>query len=237
MNELSHFDFQKFSNYLLDYLTKKQIGEKQFFELNKMMNEKNKELITQFQFFLNGKITNENFLILLNLLYENRVKKKIFIPKDKIKKEINENNNEDILEKMKNFFQNEDFEILKDIITYENSYILIRKYKNEGNLSQLIIFFQEEIQKFKKVVKPKKSESSLNLNDKLKLQKKTFDKKNGKRHNSMPDNVIMQEKNNLKKDNITEFNIENEKGNENNDNNIEKKNKKSEKKVKKFFLK
>ena len=229
MNELSHFDFQKFSNYLLEYLSKKQIGENQFFELNKMMNEKNKELITQFQFFLNGKITNENFLILLNLLYENRVKKKIFIPKDKIKKEINENNNEDILEKMKNFFQNEDFEILKDIITYENSDILIRKYKNEGNLSQLIIFFQEEIQKFKKVVKPKKSESSLNLNDKLKLQKKTSDKKNGKRHNSVPDNVIMQEKNNLKKDNITEFNIENEKGNENNDNNIEKKNKKSEK--------
>ena len=51
MNELSHFDFQKFSNYLLEYLSKKQIGENQFFELNKMMNEKNKELITQFQFF------------------------------------------------------------------------------------------------------------------------------------------------------------------------------------------
>ena len=241
MNELSHFDFQKFSNYLLDYLTKKQIGEKQFFELNKMMNEKNKELITQFQFFLNGKITNENFLILLNLFYENRIKKQIFIPKDKIKKEIYENDNEEILEKMKNFFQNEEFEILKEIINSENANIFIRKYKTEGNLGKLIIFFQEEIKRFKNIVKPKKSESSLNLNDKLdklKLQKKTSDKKNGKRHNSVPDNIIIQDKKDSVKDKISEFKVEDEKENKNNNNdycnndnnnNNEKKNKKSEK--------
>ena len=240
MNELSHFDFQKFSNYLLDYLSKKQIGEKQFFELNKMMNEKNKELITQFQFFLNGKITNENFLILLNLFYENRIKKKIFIPREKIKKEINENDNEEILEKMKNFFKNEDFEILKEIITYENANIFIRKYKTEGNLGKLIIFFQEEIQRFKNIVKPKKSESSLNLNDKLKLQKKASDKKNRRRHNSVPDYIISQDKNNSLKDNISEFKAESENENNNNDNNInnEKKNKKSEKifsKIKKLL--
>jgi hypothetical protein len=76
--------------------------------------------------------------------------------------------------------------------------------------------------------------------DKLKLQKKTSDKKNGKRHNSVPDNIIIQDKKDSVKDKISEFKVEEEKikiindyyNNDNNNNN-----EKKIKKVKNFFNK
>ena len=190
MNELSQIEIQKFSSFLLQYLSNKQIDENKFFELNKMMKEQNKELITQFKFFLNGKISNEKFIILLNLFYDNRIKKQIFIPNKKLNKKDSVNEKEVIIEKMKYFFSKEDYEILKELIDNENIKISLNKYELDGNLIELITIFQEEISKYKLIIKPKKSESFTNLNEKLKLHKKSSEKKDIKRHNSLPDNVI-----------------------------------------------
>ena len=49
MNELSQIE--KFSSFLFQYLSNKQIDEKEFFELNKMMKEQNKELVVNLNFF------------------------------------------------------------------------------------------------------------------------------------------------------------------------------------------
>ena len=226
MNELSQIEIQKFSSYLLQLLSKKQINENQFFEFNKMMKEQNKQLIRQFKFFLEGKITNENFLILLNLFNDNIIKKKIFIQKEKNK---NLNKNEEILKKMNEFFSNEDYEILKEIIKSENSNLNIKKYKSEGNICELILFFQKEINKHKEQIRPKKSESSLTLNDNYKFQKRLFDKKNIKRHKSLPQGNIDNENN--KNKTFTEFKTYKKKDNDNIEN---KKSNKSEKKLNKI---
>ena len=61
----------------------------------------------------------QKFMILFNLFYENRIKKQIFIPNKKRKKD-SLNEKEEIIEKIKYFFPNEDYEILKEIIDKEN---------------------------------------------------------------------------------------------------------------------
>ena len=235
MNELSQIEIQKFSSYLLEFLSKKQISENQFFEFNKMLNEQNQELIRQFKLFLEGKITNENFLILLNLFYDNLIKKQIFIQKDKIEKKKILNNKEEILKKMNELFSNEDYEILKKIIKSENSNLNIKKYKLEGNICELIIFFQKEIIKYKEEIKPKKSESSLTLTDYYLFQKKISDKKNinVKRHKSLPQGNIDNGKTNNKT--LTDFKIYKNKDSENIDNKQIKKSEKIFNKIKKYL--
>ena len=69
MDAINTNEIQKFLSYLLELLNSKQINESQFFELKKMINENNQQLITQFKFLLNNKITNENFIFFLKLLY------------------------------------------------------------------------------------------------------------------------------------------------------------------------
>ena len=184
MNELSSIEIQKFSSYLLQFLSSKEINESQYFELNKMMNEKNKELITQFKFFLNGKITNENFILLLKLFHENRTKHYLINQKDKINKDSL--SNQEIFEKINEFFSPIDKRILNQIINEEKCTIEIQKYKLGGNLSNLIKFFQKEINKHKI---PKKAESSIVLKKKYNLN--DDDKKNKFiRMNSTPNNNV-----------------------------------------------
>ena len=55
MDAINTNEIQKFLSYLLELLNLKQINESQFFELKKMINENNQQLITQFKFFLNKK--------------------------------------------------------------------------------------------------------------------------------------------------------------------------------------
>ena len=143
MDELSLFEVNKFSSYLLNLLNSKEINESQYFILNKMINEKNQQLISQFKFFMNGKITHENFIFLLKIIYDNKSKNENELKNPNEK--INDSYIKEIKEKMKDFFSPYDNKILSDIINDKKSLIEIQKVKLGGNLSSLIKYFQKEI--------------------------------------------------------------------------------------------
>ena len=193
MDSISAFEIEKFFSYLLELLNSKQINESQFFELNKMMRENNQQLITQFKFFLNGKITNENLIFFLKLLYDNRNKK--FLRNQFEKLNIYDSN--EVYEKMKQFFPSNVHYVLKEIINTDETKIEINKFNLRRNLTLLINYFQKEINKIKKV--PKKLESFPGLIHKNILLDGNIDNKEFKRMYSTPENNILNNLKNIQK--------------------------------------
>ena len=243
MDEISLNDIKKFSSHLLNLLNSKEINESQYFLLNKMINNKNQELITQFKFFQNGKITHENFIFLLKIIYDNKSKNENELKNPNEK--INDSYIKEIKEKMKDFFSPYDNKILNTIINQEKSLIEIQKVKLGGNLSTLIKYFQKEINKNKKIKNP---ESSTVLYQKFNLNQEE-NKNKLKRMYSSPENNtaddIMDISKNDKKfnkikkllnecyQNLIQFFFDNEKNEYNNMKKIYSEEKKNKKKLKK----
>ena len=186
MDSISVNEIQNFFSYLLQLLNSKQINESQFFELNKMMSENNQQLITQFKYFLNGKINNENFIFLLKLLYENRTNNFLINQNEQFQDYYFTNG---VFEKMKEFFPSNIHYILKEVINTEEYKRNINKFNLEGNLNLLINYFQEEINKIKKI--PKKLESFPGLISKNILLDGDIKNKKLYRTNSSPENIIL----------------------------------------------
>ena len=186
MDSISVNEIQNFFSYLLQLLNSKQINESQFFELNKMMSENNQQLITQFKYFLNGKINNENFIFLLKLLYENRTNNFLINQNEQFQDYYFANG---VFEKMKEFFPSNIHYILKEVINTEEYKRNINKVNLEGNLNLLINYFQEEINKIKKI--PKKLESFPGLISKNILLDGDIKNKKLYRTNSSPENIIL----------------------------------------------
>ena len=148
------------------------------FELNKMMSENNKELYHEFNLFKIGKITQENFIRCLNYFYndkkkENEREKNVLSSSQKNKKVIkgltdieDENEYRDkIYEKMKEYFEGENLNIVRLTLKYENESIMIaiKKFKEDANLINLIESFQKAIKRFKrKTIQNQKYTLSLN---------------------------------------------------------------------------
>ena len=243
MDELSLFDLNKFSSYLLNLLNSKEINEAQYFILNKMIKEKNQELITQFKFYINGKITHENFIFLLNIIYENKSKNKYEFKKQN--ERINDSYIKEIKEKMKDFFSPYDNKILSDIINDKKSLIEIQKVKLGGNLSSLIKYFQKEINKNKKTKIPESStvlyqKFNLNEDEKQKQLKRMYSSP----ENNTTDDIMEISKNDKKFNkikkllnecyqNLLQFFYDNEKNEYNNMKKIYSEEKKNKKKLKK----
>ncbi len=194
MDAINANEIQKFLSYLLELLNSKQINESQFFELKKMINENNQQLITQFKFFLNNKITNENFIFFLKLLYENRINNFVINQNENFNSDLYTNG---LFEKMKKFFPSNVHYILKKVINNEDTKINIKKFNLEGSLNLLINYFEKEINKIKNI--PKKLESFPGLIYKNILIDGDIKNNQFKRNNSSPENAILNNKMNIKK--------------------------------------
>ena len=194
MDAINANEIQKFLSYLLELLNSKQINESQFFELKKMINENNQQLITQFKFFLNNKITNENFIFFLKLLYENRINNFVINQNENFNSDLYTNG---LFEKMKKFFPSNVHYILKKVINAEDTKINIKKFNLEGSLNLLINYFEKEINKIKNI--PKKLESFPGLIYKNILIDGDIKNNQFKRNNSSPENVILNYKMDIKK--------------------------------------
>ena len=178
IREINQQEIQLFSAYLFQFLSLKLINDDMLFELNKMMSENNKELYHEFNLFKIGKISQENFIRCLNYFYndkkkENEREKNVLSSSQKNKKVIkgltdieDENEYRDkIYEKMKEYFEGENLNIVRLTLKYENESIMIaiKKFKEDANLINLIESFQKAIKRFKrKTIQNQKYTLSLN---------------------------------------------------------------------------
>ena len=218
IREISQQEIQLFSAYLFQFLSLKLINDDMLFELNKMMSENNKELYHEFNLFKIGKITQENFIRCLNYFYNDKKKEKereknVLSSSQKSKKVIkgltdieDENEYRDkIYEKMKEYFEGENLNIVRLTLKYENESIMIaiKKFKEDANLIDLIESFQKAIKRFKrKTIQNQKYTLSLNqIIYRPNIEQKHFEKftRREERHHSSPQGTVESDINKHKK--------------------------------------
>ena len=152
-----------FNSYLYRLLSNNKITIDQYLELTNLIKEKNKDLIAQFKNKLSGELNNVNFIS--NLLKFTGKNKKLKIantipiikPKNEQGVKINSQiidfeSKVKIYEKMKDFFNEDDIEIIRISLKYENESIMkaIKNYNHNGTLSSLILAFKNAIASYKK---------------------------------------------------------------------------------------
>ena len=151
------------NSYLFQLLSYNKINKEQYSELTKLINkEKNSNLINLFKNKLSGKIDKVSFINILisftNNQKLNETPETISI-KPKIQQNVKINsqmvdfeNKVKIYEKMKDYFNDDDIEIIRISLKYENESIMkaIKIYKNNGILSSLIMAFKKAIIRYKK---------------------------------------------------------------------------------------
>ena len=218
IREINQQEIQLFSAYLFQFLSLKLINDDMLFELNKMMSENNKELYHEFNLFKIGKISQENFIRCLNYFYndkkkENEREKNVLSSSQKNKKVIkgltdieDENEYRDkIYEKMKEYFEGENLNIVRLTLKYENESIMIaiKKFKEDANLINLIESFQKAIKRFKrKTIQNQKYTLSLNqIIYRPNIEQKHFEKftRREERHHSSPQGTVESDINKHKK--------------------------------------
>ena len=217
IREISQQEIQLFSDYLVQFLSLKLINDDMLFKLNKMMRENNISLYREFNLFKIGKITQENFIRCLNYFYndkkkENEREKNVLSSSQKNKKVIkgltdieDENEYRDkIYEKMKEYFEGENLNIVRLTLKYENESIMIaiKKFKEDANLIDLIESFQKAIKRFKrKTIQNQKYTLSLNPIIYKPIVQKTFEKytRREERHHSSPQGTVESDLNKHKK--------------------------------------
>ena len=201
--KISQQDLQLFSSYLLQFLASKLINEKMLFDLNKMMTENNEELYKEFLKFKQGKITREIFLQNLISFYKKIESTKIekSISKKKKIKNITDIENEKeyrekIYEKMKEYFQGEDLNIIRLMIKYENESIMtaIKNFQINEDLNYLIDAFQKSIIRYKTKSLIQNQKFPLNIITNHFNQNKDDDfSRSQERHNTSPQATIENE--------------------------------------------
>ena len=209
IRKISQQDLQLFSSYLLKFLESKLINEEMLFDLNKMMTENNEELYKQFLKFKQGIITREIFLQNLISIYQKIESTKIekSISKKKVIKNITDTENEKeyrekIYEKMKEYFQGENLNIIRLMLKYENESIMeaINDFKINEDINFLIEAFQKSIVRYKKKSIIQTPKFPLNiLTNNLKQNKDIDFPRSKERHNTSPQGIIENELTNNKK--------------------------------------
>ncbi len=209
IRKISQQDLQLFSSYLLQFLESKLINEEMLFDLNKMMTENNEELYKQFLKFKQGIITREIFLQNLISIYQKIESTKIekSISKKKVIKNITDTENEKeyrekIYEKMKEYFQGENLNIIRLMLKYENESIMeaINDFKINEDINFLIEAFQKSIVRYKKKSIIQTPKFPLNiLTNNLKQNKDIDFPRSKERHNTSPQGIIENELTNNKK--------------------------------------
>ncbi len=209
IRKISQQDLQLFSSYLLQFLESKLINEEMLFDLNKMMTENNEELYKQFLKFKQGIITREIFLQNLISIYQKIESTKIekSISKKKVIKNITDTENEKeyrekIYEKMKEYFQGENLNIIRLMLKYENESIMeaINDFKINEDINFLIEAFQKSIVRYKKKSVIQTPKFPLNiLTNNLKQNKDIDFPRSKERHNTSPQGIIENELTNNKK--------------------------------------
>ena len=221
INDISKQNSQLFSSYLIQFLSLKLINDDMLFELNKMMNEHNKDLYKEFNQFKKGNITQEKYINNLYNLYNDRKKaiekerEKNVLSSTSLKskqfiKELNENEYENkykekIYETMKEYFEGENLNIIRLTLKYENENIMIaiKKFKEDLNLINLIEAFQKAIRRFKKKTsQTQKFFNTFSLFQNKSIKSNNFEKeyiRREERYYSSPQGIIESEINNYKK--------------------------------------
>ena len=230
IREISQQEIQLFSDYLVQFLSLKLINDDMLFKLNKMMRENNISLYREFNLFKIGKINQEKFIRILYTFYNDIKKEKertknVLSSSEKNKKVIkgltdieDENEYRDkIYEKMKEYFNGENLNIVRLTLKYENENIMkaIKKFKEDTNLINLIESFQKAIRRFKsKTTQNQKFFNTFSLLQNYKPIVKNMEidfKRREERHHSSPQGTIETEINNHKKILEKKLNNENEK--------------------------
>ncbi len=152
-----------FNSYLYRLLSNNKITIDQYLELTNLIKENNKDLIAQFKNKFSGELDNVNFIsILLKFTGKNKKLKiantiPIIKPKNEQGVKINSQiidfeSKVKIYEKMKDYFNEDDIEIIRISLKYENESIMkaIKNYNNNGTLSSLILAFKKAIARYKK---------------------------------------------------------------------------------------
>ena len=156
-------DFNLINSYLFQLLTYNKINKEQYSELVNLINkEQNVNLINLFKNKFSGKIDKVSFMNILITYTNNKdlnENQEIPLIKPKIQQSIKINsqmidfeNKVKIYEKMKDYFNDDDIEIIRISLKYENESIMkaIKIYKNNGILSSLIMAFKKAIERYKK---------------------------------------------------------------------------------------
>ena len=176
------------NKYLRQLMSNHKITKEQYSELITLVHKKNKELLNEFKYIFSGKSKEPNFVDSITNYIKSKkqitFKSSTPILKPKLDKNliiknnqnINLNNKVEIYEKMKEYFDEEDLDIIRISLKYENESVIeaIRKYKNNHIISNLILIFKKFIAQYKK--------RSLLFGDKIKYllstRKLDFDKEN-----------------------------------------------------------
>ncbi len=230
IREISQQEIQLFSDYLVQFLSLKLINDDMLFKLNKMMRENNISLYREFNLFKIGKINQEKFIRVLYSFYNDIKKEKertknVLSSSQKNKKVIkgltdieDENEYRDkIYEKMKEYFNGENLNIVRLTLKYENENIMkaIKKFKEDTNIINLIESFKKAIRRFKsKTTQNQKFFNTFSLLQNYKPIGKNMEidfKRREERHHSSPQGTIENEINNHKKILEKKINNENEK--------------------------
>ena len=156
-------EYDLINSYLFQLLSFNKINKEQYSVLTQLINkEQNENLINLFKNKLSGKIDKVSFINILFTFTNNKninLTPETPLIKPKIQQSVKINsqmtdfeNKVKIYEKMKDYFNDDDIEIIRISLKYENESIMkaIKEYKNNGILSSLIMAFKKAIVRYKK---------------------------------------------------------------------------------------
>ena len=142
--------------YLKQLMSNNKITKKQYSELITLVHKKNKELLNEFKYIFSGKSRKPNFVDSLT----NYIKSKKTITFKSNTPILQSNNNQnidykckvEIYEKMKDYFDEDDLDIIRISLKYENESVIdgIKDYQNNHIISNLILIFKQFIIQYKK---------------------------------------------------------------------------------------
>ena len=191
--------------YLRNFYDKKLITQLQLNDFIRMINTNEHDIIQLFNTFIDSKIDLNELIKNLWILDENyNHKTKKYSPSKYI--EVNEDS---ILSKLELFFNSEDMSIIKEMVQYENEFILeaFREYSQTNIFEELIDTIKKILIHYKnKSMSKKKPKSSLNVNI-LKKESHLFDSKRFSSHSNSNEKIDKKIEQKL----ITESNVYKEK--------------------------
>ena len=142
--------------YLKQLMSNNKITKKQYSELITLVHKKNKELLNEFKYIFSGKSKKPNFVDSLT----NYIKSKKTITFKSNTPILQSNNNQnidykckvEIYEKMKDYFDEDDLDIIRISLKYENESVIdgIKDYQKNHIISNLILIFKKFIIQYKK---------------------------------------------------------------------------------------
>ena len=164
-----------YKNYLIQLFNNYVINKEEFNFFSSMINKNNKEIINKFELFFHGKMSEKDFLNFLKLYNNNNLDQDFL---------------DAIYKKLSNYFDDDNNEILRQLIKYENENLKksILKYKLDKDFEKLFDDTNKCIDRFNE---RKNKKFFVNLRQSIELNKYI-------RHNSSPQASLVENNKNKK---------------------------------------